>query len=494
MASIQESEHGESAEPVPPSKGRGDNVAPNLAAVRWWWRQPCGGRDLLKLGLPLIVSTTSYTLLHFCDRLFLAWHSTDEMGAVMVGGSITWSAICLPFGLAAYATTFVAQYVGAGQHHRIGAIIWASLRVGLYSAPLFLVLGIFAPQLFQAFGHEPRLQNLEALYVQILAFGSPAAILAAGLSALFIGQGRTRVVMVIDVITATTNILLDYLAIFGHAGFPRAGLMGAAWATVAAMWLKFLLYVYVTWKDPDRHRYCLREGRRVTWGTQMSLLRFGFPNGLQFLQEASSFTLFQLFIGQLGILATTATTIAISVNIVAFVPILGIGMAVSTMVGQQIGRGDPELAERATWTGLAIAIAYSSLFVVTYLVLPHYFLQIYQLSGPDAEKLIQISTVLLRFVAAYCVFDAVQMVFVSAIKGAGDTLYAMQASMLLMIGLFAAGLWGVGFWPSLEGQLYWWWSVLTLWLWSMATAFYLRFASGKWKTMSVISTEAGSAG
>ena len=94
------------------------------------WTQPCGTRDVLKLSLPLVVSTLSYTVMQFCDRMFLAWHSTDELAAVLPVAVLSWTLMSLPLGLASYATTFVAQYYGANQHHKIGPVVWQAVRIG----------------------------------------------------------------------------------------------------------------------------------------------------------------------------------------------------------------------------------------------------------------------------------------------------------------------------------------------------------------------------
>lgn len=444
-------------------------------------------RDLLRVALPLVISTTAFTALHFCDRLFLAWHTTIEMGAVMNGGAVTWASLALPLGIATYASTFVAQYLGAGQREQLGKILGTTIRLSIYTIPFFLLFGILAPQLFQLFDHEEHLMSLETLYVQLLCFGSPAAILGTALSSLFIGQGRTRIVMIVDIAMALINIVLDYGAIFGKWGLPEGGLEGAAWATVIAMWCKPAMLGWALYADEDRASYHLADAWQMNWKMFGQLLKFGVPNGLQFLQEASSFTLFLMFVGKLGPMATEATTLSININLVAFVPIIGIGIAVTTLVGQQIGRQRADLAERATWNGLWLAGIYAAAFAAVYTLLPEAFMSIYGLNRTTQTELQETALVLLRFVAAYCVLDAVQLVFVSAIKGAGDTWFAMAASVVLTAGFIGLGTIGAQFWETSRQQLMWWWSCLTLWIWLLSVVYFTRFRLGKWKSMSVIS-------
>jgi MATE family multidrug resistance protein len=443
-------------------------------------------RDLVRIGLPLMVSYTSVTAMYFCDRVFVAWHSTREMGAVMNGGAVIWTSLALPMGTVLYAATFIAQYIGAGHRERIGVILGSALRICLYCIPYFLAFGLLAPWTFSLFGHELDLRRLETLYVQVLSLGSPAVVFGTALSTPFIGQGRTRIVMIVDVVSAGMNILLDYILIFGHFGFPEGGLEGAAWATVISMWSKPTMLAAFLYVDPQRPQYQLAEG--LKWDPRMliQLLKYGVPSGLQILQEASTFTLFLLLIGRLGPWATEATTMAINVNMVAFVPIVGIGIAVSTMVGQQIGRRRPDLAERATWSGLILSTLYAAPFGIVYLTLPSLLLRVYDLDSRQQLELQAMAVVLLRFVAAYCIFDAVQLVFASAVKGAGDTWFAMVASVSLMVAFLLTGTIGATWFSEPRQQLLWWWMALAGWIWLLALVFFARFRAGQWKSMSVL--------
>ena len=97
-----------------------------------WWTRECGGRDVLEIALPLVVSTGSFAVTLFVDRMFLLWHSATEMAAAMPAGMLHWTMICFPLGIAAYSNTFVAQYHGARRPERIGLATWQALRVGFY--------------------------------------------------------------------------------------------------------------------------------------------------------------------------------------------------------------------------------------------------------------------------------------------------------------------------------------------------------------------------
>ena len=132
------------------------------AAESGWWSRPCGGREVMRIALPLVISTGSFSIMLFADRMFLLWHSSAEMAAAMPAGTLYWTLMCFPLGVASYANTFVAQYYGAGRNDRIGLITWQSFRIGLYATPLFLCVIPAACAFFGFAGHAAPVLEDEA--------------------------------------------------------------------------------------------------------------------------------------------------------------------------------------------------------------------------------------------------------------------------------------------------------------------------------------------
>ncbi|MEN6459477.1 MAG: MATE family efflux transporter [Thermoguttaceae bacterium] len=453
-----------------------------------WWARPCGARDVLKISVPLITSMAALTVMTFIDRMFLLWYSEESMAAVLPSGMLHFSMICLPLGIASYVNTFVAQYHGAGQPQRIGPALSQGVRLGFYCIPLFLLLIPIAPWIFKMAGHEPALAAQETLFFQACSFGAGAEITAAALSALFTGLGETRVVMVVDSSAALLNGLLDYGWIFGHFGLPALGIEGAGWATVVALWFRVVAYLALTMLPRYRRPYRLWHDRSFDLPLFRRLLKFGVPNGLQLLVDVAGFTLFLLIIGRLGPKDTAATTLAFNVNALAFIPMLGLGVALSTLVGRQLGRNRPDMASRATWTALWLAGLYMGTMALVYVLLPDVLLMGHALRTPPAEfaQLRATTVVLLRFVAAYCLFDAMNVVFCGALKGAGDTRFVMIVSLSVTPLPLVAALVGMRYW---NGGLLWCWMVITGWVLTTAFIYAARFLHGQWRHMRVIEPE-----
>lgn len=195
--------------------------------VRWWWLRPAGGRQVLLMALPLIVSTASWSVMHFVDRMFLLWHSTTAMAAAMPAGMLLFALACLPLGVASYVNTFVAQYEGAGRSERVGRCVWQGVWIGLGVAPLFLLSVPVAHWLFAAVGHSGELLAAESAYYRVLAFGAGAMVISTALAAFFTGRGEMRVVMVVDSSASLLNGLSRLRLDLRPLGLPRLGNRGS---------------------------------------------------------------------------------------------------------------------------------------------------------------------------------------------------------------------------------------------------------------------------
>lgn len=453
--------------------------------LRSWWTRPCGGRAVLALALPLIISMASWTVMNFTDRMFLLWYSTPSVAAALPAGMLQFTVLCLPLGIASYVNTFVAQYHGAGRPHRMGPAVWQGVWIGLLAAPLFLATIPLAPRLFQLAGHQAEIARQETIYYQVMTCGAAGSVIAGALASFFTGRGVTRVVMLVDSSAALLNVVLDYAWIFGHWGLPELGIAGAAWATVVSIWSRVAIYGLLLARPSYRQTYGFGTGWRVDPALVRRLLRYGGPNGLQLLVEISAFSLFLLLVGRLGEESLAATTLAFNVNSLVFVPMLGLGVALTTLVGQELGQDRPHLAARGAWTSFVLAGAYTGFFALLYVLVPDGLL-VGHASHADPEQFARLRpmvVLLLRFVAAYSMFDAMNIVFAGAIKGAGDTRFILGTTLVVSPPPVLAAWLGITYGGL---GLAWCWGVLTAWAWCLGVIYLGRFLQGRWRQMRVI--------
>jgi len=449
-------------------------------------QRPAGGwREVMRLALPLILANSFLTLQIFIDRLMLAHHSSEALMASMPASMLFWTLFTLPQSTAAYTMTFVAQYFGANRAERVGPAVWQGIYFAIGCGLLYFLLIPFVDAIVGLGGHEPALQALEAEYMVPLIFSALPALIVAAVTSFFSGRGESWVVMKINGVGMAVNAVLDYLLIFGNLGFPEMGIAGAGWATAAGNTASAVLCLALFFRKEYRSQFATVTGWRFEGALFARLMRFGLPSGFQWFMDGVVFTIFTFVIGRMGDAELGATTIAITLNIVAILPAIGMGQAVSILVGQRLGENNPELAERATWTGFRISWFYMTAVALTYMVIPGTLAELFRNESnlTQWEAISALVPSLLRFVAFYCLFDSLNLVFSFALKGAGDTRFVTIVALVLA--------WPLVVIPTILAER-WGWGVLVAWGFASAYVialgfvFLARFRSGVWKSMRVI--------
>ena len=450
------------------------------------WNSPGGYREVLVIAIPLILSTATWSIQHFVDRMFLTWYSPEAIAAAMPAGMLNFSMVSIFMGTAGYVTTFVAQYYGARQFHRIGPALWQGVYISLFGGLLILCAIPFAESFFSLVGHSPLVQQNEVAYFEILCLGGGAYAASYALSGFFSGRGKTWPVLWVNVATTVVNLVLDYALIFGHWGFPELGIRGAGIATVVAGVFSLLMFFALLCSGSNNDTFHTIKGWRLERDLFVRLLRYGFPSGVQFFLEMAGFTAFVLLVGRLGIASLAATNIAFNINTLAFMPMIGCGIAISVLVGQYLGGDKPDRAQSVVYSGFHLTLVYMLSIASAYVLVPDVFVAPFALRADPGEfsEIYGYSIVLLRFVAVYSVFDTMNIIFCSAIKGAGDTRYVMLVTVILSVFLFIIPVYLVV--VVFELGLMVAWVFATIYITLLGVVFYLRFLGGKWKTMRVI--------
>jgi len=428
-----------------------------------------------------------HTLQIFIDRVFLMWYSSDQMSAAMPAGIMSFTFASFFLGTVSYANTFVAQYTGANQPRRVGPAVWQSILFALGAGIVMLNLVPLSNTIFNWAGHDPTIRRYEIIYFKVLVLGAAPMLLSSAVSTFFTGRKQTWTVLWVNLVGTAVNIALDYCLIFGNFGFPRWEIAGAGVATVSASVVNLLLYGILFFRRDNRRQYASVRGAKLDRKLFGRLMRYGLPNGTQFMLEMLAFSLFITFLGRIDKAALGASSMAFQVNMLAFMPMIGLGVALSALVGQALGKNNPQLARRSTWSACYVAFSYMIVIALIFWLLPEVMLWPYALHADQQEyaSLAPTAKILLRFVAFYCLFDAGNIIFAAALKGAGDTRFVMIMAvslnwLLMVIPTWVASRLGVG--------LYVMWTIFTAFVCVLAGAFLLRFLQGKWQMMRVIET------
>lgn len=462
-----------------------------LPSLKARWEGPCGCREVLVVGAPLMISMGSTTLMQFTDRVFLARHNVAELAASVPGGIVSFLLVAFFLGVMTCVGVLVAQYHGACRPERVGAALWQGVWFSLASGLLLAAVAGLGGPLFELAGHPLAVRGLETDYFRILTLGGGFIVLATALSGYFSGLGRTVAVMVVNLLGAAINIPLDYALIFGHFGAPEMGIQGAALATVLGSVATCLLFALLLLLSPEaeaRHR--VRSAWRLEPEMLLRLLRIGLPAGVQFFLDIMALTGFTLLVGRMGLVPLSATNIAFSINGLTYLPVIGLSIAVSILVGRSQGQGRPDYARRATGNSLFLALLWMVAVGLLFVLAPGPLLDLFQsgvIASDEAPPFAEIratGVILLRYVALYSLLDAVSIIYFGALKGAGDTRFVMLTMLLASLGVLIAPTWVLV--ASGLGGIHGPWLCLSAYILALAVSFGLRFRSNVWARRRVI--------
>ncbi len=458
--------------------------------ITYWtaWRQKSRYRDVLRVCFPLVLGISATTVMEFTDRLFLANYSLNAIAAAAPAGITAFLFMSLFGGIGAYSSVFIAQYIGSGKPDKVGLVLWQSIYFCLFSGIILVLISFLAGKpIFEFAGHSQEIQALEEVYFSILCRGAIFHVTAQTLSGFFTGRGHTKPVMYFTILGMSVNIPLDYALIFGAWGFPEMGIKGAAIATVVGWLITSVCLAILIFTRRNIHLFKLYERVNFDLKIFLRLMKYGIPGALQFSLDILAFTIFILMVGRIGKLELAVTNIVIAINSVAFMPAMGVSHGISSLVGQALGKKDPDLARHFTWSSAHLLLVYILVIDLFFIFTPQQLLALFippEIRGEEYLALQSMGVSLLRIVSIYLLFDALYMVFSGTLKGAGDTRFIMYsvggATLLCMI------------MPLYIGIEYLHFSVLEAWLCvlgfilSLFTIVSLRYKKGKWKKMLVI--------
>ncbi|GAB1402144.1 MATE family efflux transporter [Elusimicrobiota bacterium] len=445
-----------------------------------------GYGEFLNIAIPLIISTGLTSVQQFINRMFLSWHSQVELAASLPAGLLNFTIMGLFIGTISYVDVFVAQYYGKEDYSKIGPAVWQAVYMSFIGAFILFILSFFSGPIFTLIGHDPEIMKYEIIYFQFLCYGAFPVIASTAFAGFYAGQGKTKVIVLVNLAAIVFNVIFDYIFIFGKFGFASMGIKGAGIATLISSFIMLFIYVLLI----------LRKNNAMLFNTKIfnldfefmnRLFKYGFANGVQLFFDIFGWTFFIFMIGKIGITALTATTILININMLVFMPLIGLGITTAIMVGQNLGRNNVFLAERSVYSGFHIALLHSCLVILTYVFfmdyLVYFFVEGY--TGTVIAELKPVINNLLVFLIIYAFCDPVCFIVSFAIKGAGDTAFVMKTLILSALGIVVIPLYLLNSVFNIH-NVYLYWSIMLSYSVTITVIFVLRYYGGKWKDMRVI--------
>jgi MATE family multidrug resistance protein len=439
--------------------------------------------SLLSLSWPIILARATQSVLGFCDALFVAPLGEAPLAATTTGALNALSLIILPMGTVFIIQSFVAQLRGRGDVVSAPRFAWYGLGIAGVAGVLSAVAVPFVPGALSHFHYAPEVHRLMSAYLRIRLWSVTAAVGMEALGNWYGGLGDTRPSMVAGAVAMVVNVLGCVLLVEPRFGLPGYGVEGAAWASVLGSWLGFAVLGVRFLRDARVGRFSgLSE---VAWPELGRVLRFGIPNGLNWYLEFAAFALFiNLVVGHLGTTVLAAFNVVMQINAVSFMPAFGVASGGAIMVGEAIGRK----ATREVWPIVrlagTVAAAWMGSVGVLYAVAPDLLIGLFRPRDVPADALMHTGAAMLVFAAIWQIFDAIILTLGEALRAAGDTVWCMSARIVLSWFVFTPCAWAAIF--LFGGGVNTVMLSLIAYLATLAVAFSIRFASGRWKNIDLI--------
>ncbi|HOX10004.1 MAG TPA: MATE family efflux transporter [Candidatus Omnitrophota bacterium] len=444
--------------------------------------------EMVAIALPMVVSASCDTIMVFTDRLFLARLGPEMMNAAMGGGLTSFMMMSFFLGLTGYSTALVAQYLGAGRKKNCAGVISQAAIISLAAYPVMLALRPLGHMLFEASGAAPSQLVPQKLYFNILLWASVIGLLRNSISSFFSGTGRTAVVMAASITAMAVNVCLNYVLIYGKFGVPAMGIRGAAYGTVAGGLCGLAVLAAVYFSKENLREYHIPEALRFDRIVMKKLLRLGSSVGAEMFLNILAFNLMVFVFYSRGPVTATAATVMFNWDMVSFVPLVGVEIGVTSLVGRCMGAGDPATAQRSVQSGLKLGLVYSAFILALFAGFPNVLVKVFRPEVADSifASAEPTASFMIRFASLYVLTEALLVVYIGALRGAGDTLWAMGMSVSMhwaSVGVLALMLSAVG--ATAEAA----WTVMVAMFILFSGVVILRYRSGKWKSIRVVHPE-----
>ena len=434
-----------------------------------------GVRELIALALPIILTNLSSTLMMTTDAIMVGRLGATELGAVGYAGIWYWTVISGFNGTGNGVQTFAAQAHGAGKPRSCGPWLWqAWYTVVPIAVVAILCFATAFPALLDLLGPDAALRPLAASYIHARVLGIGGLMTGLLIAAFLRGVGDTRTPLYAMIAANLVNVALNYCLIFGNLGFPRLGVAGSGLATGIAEW------VYAGWLVLAVRRAAVRRELHTDFvrpdpPAMRRFLRTSAPIGGQWSLDMLAFASFSTVVARMGASEMAASQALLSLMHLSFMQVVGVQMAVATMVGRYVGAGDLRAARRSLGSAMRVGVGLSVAVAVLFVVAPELCLRLFV----HDDAVLRLGAPLLAVGAAFQICDAFGVLNGGALRGAGDTRWPFVVQTILAWGLFlpAAYVGGTVLGAGLTGA----WLGGVVYVAVLGLALHWRFQSGAWQ-------------
>jgi len=437
--------------------------------------------DVLQIAWPSFIELTLTQLTSMIDLMMVGTLGPWAITAVGLTLQPKFLMMATFMAMNVGATALVARYKGQGSRKKANIILNQAMLLTFILSILASMVGfVFAEPLIQFMGASdaPSLAG-GVTYLKIQMIGFLPMALTTTITATLRGVGDSKTAMKYNLIGNLINVILNYILIYGHFGFPKMGVAGASLATIIGQGVAFLLAVKVILKKDGYLYLCLKDGFKPKMNYLKSIFNIGIPAMIEQLVMRTGMIIYSITVASLGTLAFATHQIAMNIMAMSFMSGQAFSVSATSLVGQSLGKKRPDMAQayssRTRRVGMLISMLLGGLFIL-------FGKQIMGLYTDDLIVIIEGSKILI-IAGLVQPFQSSQFILAGALRGAGDTkttaiitfitiLIIRPGLAILAINFLDLGL--IGAWLALAADQF-----------MRTVLIVLRFRSGKWKNIKI---------
>lgn len=384
-------------------------------------------REILRIGLPIMLGQACVIILAFADNIMIGWHSVDELAASSFVNNVMNLFILTELGFATGMTPMIGADNGTGNIKGIGITVKNGLMTNGIFGGISIILLTIIYFCLDHFGQAPELMPYIKPYFAIIGISTLFALGFNVLKQFTDGICRPMISMTLLMIGNLLNIFGNWVLIYGKLGFPEMGLTGAGISTLVSRALILLVFVVFIFKSKKMNEYAraIKEAL-LSRGEMKTVFKMGYPVGIQMALESSTFTFAAVMAGWLGVIQLAAHQVVITISQLFFLMMQGLSFAVSILVSNAFGRKDlgsvREYARKGYFMTLGISATLSALL----------YCFRYQAAGifTDSPEVSAMAVSLFFLLFAYQFGDGLQLCFANVLRGIQDVRPIMYAAFV----------------------------------------------------------------
>jgi MATE family multidrug resistance protein len=415
-------------------------------------------------------------MLSVVDTAMLGRLGASPLAAAGIAGVLFFAVVFSIAGIGVGVQTLTARRFGEGNDPECGAVVDAGLALAcLLGIPLSAAAPWLARLLAPTLSPDSEVVALGEAYLHYRFYGALPMLANWVFRGFFAGIGETRHQMIASIVTTLTNVALDYVLIFGRVGFPRMGIEGAAIASSLAIGVGTAYLASVALSPTHRRRFGVLVRPLTARRWTPPILRLSLPVAAQRIISNGSWLAFFTVVSRIGTVELAATNVIRSVYNLTIMVGVGLGTASAALIGQRLGGGAPESAERLGWEATKLAALSMGIVGALFLAIPGTILRIYT-TDPAVIAAGRTPLFFLGFVQA---FAGIALVLSQSLQGAGNTRFVMLVELLVCGTLYLPVVYVLGLRTRL-GLIGAWTGEFLYWT-ALAAIMIRKFARGGWK-------------